>query len=162
MTKLMTTLRDELFGRIALAPQQYHRLIIVLNSKSQPIDHFTKEMVEELGIAYVNLGLTLSHMLLELTERQRCLRLPQLVDHVVAECGDKPVFLDHIAILFSPELKQEPLRLLQGLSRNRTILAIWNGNLTNESLTYALPDHPEYRRYPIHDLNILSLLDYSA
>ena len=39
------------------------------------------------------------------------------------------------------------LRLFQGVSRNRTIVATWNGTLENGYLSYAVPDHTEFRRY---------------
>lgn len=157
----MQTFQDELFGRITFAPQQYHRLIIILNPGNRTVDMPMIDVASKLGLSYINLGLDLSQMLLDLTERQRSLKVPQLVDHILGRIEDKPTVLDHIEILFEPGLKQDPLRLLQGLSRNRIILVVWNGQVINGYLTYAMPEHPEYRRYPIGDLNILSLSDYS-
>jgi len=66
------------------------------------------------------------------------------------------VLLDNIEILFDVHLKQDPLRLLQGLSRNRTVVAAWNGSIVDGHMTYAVPDHPEYRRYPIRDFLVAS------
>jgi len=157
----MKTLQDALRDRIEHAPQQYHRLIIVLNPNIQAIDFDIKDLVNQLGSGYINLGLELSQMLLDLTERQRALKLPQLVDQIINRFDGNSVLLDHIEILFEPELRQDPLRLLQGLSRNKIIIVMWNGLITKGYLTYAVPEHPEYRRYPIGDLNIISLLDYS-
>jgi hypothetical protein len=51
-------------------------------------------------------------------------------------------------VLFDVSLKHDPLRLFQGLSRNKTLSAAWNGSVDSESLVYATPDHPEIRRYP--------------
>lgn len=158
---IMQSLKDEIGERIALAPQQYHRLTIILNPKKQLIGKTIRNIMEEMGIAYINLGLSLSQMLLELTERQRSLRLFHVVDNILANYEEKPVFLDHIEVLFAPQLNQDPLRVLQGLSRNRVILAVWNGQVENGYLIYASPDHPEYRRYSVKDLTILSLADYS-
>lgn len=157
----MHSLRDEIGNQLLLAPQQYHRLTIILNPQKQPIGKTKRIILEEMGIAYINLGLALSQMLLELTERQRSLRLSHIIENVLANNEEKPVFLDHIEVLFTPQLNQDPLRLLQGLSRNRIILAVWNGQVENGYLTYASPDHPEYRRYSVHDLTVLSLVDYS-
>ena len=158
---MMITFQDALRDRIEHAPQQYHRLILILNPNNQPMDSYMGEMSQKLGFGYINLGLELSQALLNLTERQRSLKLPQLVDQIINRSDSDAVLLDHIEILFEPDLKQDPLRLLQGLSRNRGILAVWNGLIVNDHLTYAVASHPEYRRYPIQDLNILSLLDYS-
>ena len=157
----MQTIQDELLNRISIAPQQYNRLIILLNPVSQIVDMSKLDIVGKLGLRYINLGLELSQMLLDLTERQRVLKVPQLVDHIIGSIEDNPAILDHIEILFEPSLQQDPLRLLQGLSRNKTIPAIWNGQVNNGYLTYASADHPEYRKYPIRELNILPLSDYS-
>jgi hypothetical protein len=158
---MILTFQNALRERIEHAPQQYHQLIILLNPNRLPLDFDLKEIADIFGSGYINLGLELSQALLDLTERQRALKLPQLVDQITNRFDSKPVLFDHIEVLFEPELKQDPLRLLQGLSRNRIILAMWNGPIVKGYLTYAVPDHPEYRRYPVQDLNILSLLDYS-
>jgi len=157
----MQNIQDELLNRISIAPQQYNRLIILLNPVSQINDMSKLDIVGKLGLRYINLGLKLSQMLLDLTERQRVLKVPQLVDQIIGSIEDNPAILDHIEILFEPSLQQDPLRLLQGLSRNKTILAIWNGQVNNGYLTYASADHPEYRKYPIRELNILPLSGYS-
>ena len=59
------------------------------------------------------------------------------------------ILLDNIEVLFDVSLKQDPLRLLQGLSRNKTVVAAWSGSIDGEHMVYATPDHPEYRRYPV-------------
>jgi len=47
-------------------------------------------------------------------------------------------------ILFDASLEVEPLRLLQVSSRNRTVIASWNGSFQDGTLTYAEPGHPEF------------------
>ena len=94
--------------------------------------------------------------MLELTERQRALQLPQILREIVSIGSSEIILLDNIEIIFDVGLKQDPLRLLQGLSRNKTVIAAWNGTIVEDSLTYALPGHPEYRRYPIHDFLVAS------
>jgi hypothetical protein len=66
------------------------------------------------------------------------------------------VLLDNIEILFDVSLKQDPLRLLQGLSRHKTIIAAWNGASESGYITYAVPDHREYHRYPVRDFLVAS------
>jgi hypothetical protein len=105
----------------------------------------------------MNLNLELSRVLLELTERQRILKLPLLVDELIGEMGAQVILIDNIEILFEVSLKQDPIRLLQQISRNRTLVAAWNGTVAGGNLTYAAPNHPEYRRYPAHDLLVVTL-----
>jgi len=75
---------------------------------------------------------------------------------IVGDDGNQMVLLDNIEIIFDNGLKQDPLRLLQGLSRSKTVTAAWNGNIVENSLTYAAPDHPEYKRYPVRDFLLAS------
>ncbi len=87
--------------------------------------------------------------------RQRALNLPRLLDDVVHKTDDL-VLLDNIEILFDVQLKQDPLRLLQRLSRSKTVVAAWNGSIVRGRLTYASPGHREYRHYPIDGLLLVA------
>jgi len=40
-----------------------------------------------------------------------------------------------------------PLRMLKLHSRNKTLVASWNGKFHDGVLSYAEPDHPEYKSY---------------
>ena len=103
----------------------------------------------------ININLELSKNMLDLTERQRVLQLPRLLQVMVDKVKGDMVILDNIEILFDISLKQDPLRLLQGLSRNKTVVAAWNGLVEGDYVTYAAPNHPEYKRYSIHDLLVV-------
>jgi hypothetical protein len=65
------------------------------------------------------------------------------------------ILLDNLEILFDKDLKQDPLLLMQGISRNFTIVASWNGTWTNQRLTFAISGHPEYRFYDKIDAQII-------
>ena len=104
---------------------------------------------DRIGAPLFNVNLELSRQMLELTERQRALQLPHLLRKTVSTGDDDTILLDNIEVIFDVGLKQDPLKLLQGISRNKTVVAAWNGAIAGESLTYAVPGHPEYRRYPL-------------
>ena len=97
--------------------------------------------------------------MLDLTARQRTLRLPILLQEIVQNDVEPraTALLDNTEILFCADLKQDPLRLLQGLSRNRTVVAAWNGTITDRVLRYAAPGHPEHRHYPVSEFLTVSL-----
>jgi hypothetical protein len=38
------------------------------------------------------------------------------------------------------------------LSKEKTIIASWNGNCTNTKLTYGEVNHPEYVEYNVRDV----------
>ena len=104
----------------------------------------------------VNVNLELSRRMLDLTERQRALQLPRLLSEIAGSAATEVVLLDNIEVLFDVLLKQDPLRLLQGLSRNKTVVAAWSGSIDGEHMIYATPDHPEYRRYPVRDFLVVN------
>ena len=95
----------------------------------------------------LNVNLRLSERLLDLTHRQRATRVASILDDMIRAEKSAIVLLDNIELLFAGELAQDPLRLLQSLSRNRIIVAAWPGSFNGAYLSYAHPGHPEARRY---------------
>lgn len=152
----MEPLSDQIMGKINQAAELYHRLILVIAPSGTGKTNALQEVRERTNAPLININLELSRRMLDLTERQRALQLPRLLGDIVATASGKMVLLDNIEILFDPHLKQDPLRLLQGLSRNKTLITAWNGSFLNGYITYAKPDHPEYRRYPANNILIIN------
>ena len=142
----VTSLSEKVLARIDGAGALYHRLILVVAPSGSRKTEALREVAESTGARLVNVNLELSCRMLERTGRERALRLPDLLDEIVGR-SDPLVLLDNVELLFDASFEQDPLRLLQGVSRNRTIVAAWNGALENGYLSYAVPEHPEYRRY---------------
>ena len=140
----------------------YYRLILVTGPPRTGKTKALRELVGNNSWPLVNVNLTLSKRMLELTSRQRALKVGRVLEMAVKEQESEVVILDNTEILFSPDLPQDPLRLLQGLSRNRTVIAAWAGELEGENLTYANPAHPEYKRYNKPDAVIVSALEPQA
>lgn len=145
-----------ILSRIEAAEGWYHRLILVAGAGGSGKSAALRAVAQATGAPVLNLNLELSRRLLELTARQRVLRLPGLLDELIP--GDRsPVLLDNTELLFEPALRTDPLKLLQGAARNRTVVAAWNGALAGGWLTCAELGHPEYRRYPQDGMVIVSL-----
>jgi hypothetical protein len=151
-------LADQIASQLNRVVELYHQLILVVApagaGKTAALQEVTK--ADPLQYRYISVNLELSRCLLDLTERQRPLQAQRLLNDIVSKEGVQVVLLDNIELLFDVSLQQDPLRLLQGLSRNRTVVAAWNGVVENRYLIYATPDHPEYRRYPVDDLVVVS------
>ena len=148
-------LADQVMRRIDQAGENYHRLLVVAALAGGGKTAALREVSARTGVALLNVNLDLSRRMLDLTERQRPLQLPRLLGESVEGVKSNVVLLDNIEILFDVSLKQDPLRLLQNLSRNKTLVVAWNGSIDRGFLPYATPDHPEYRRYPIRDLFVV-------
>ncbi|MFH1861423.1 MAG: BREX-3 system P-loop-containing protein BrxF [bacterium] len=149
-------LADQVLKKIDQAAELYQRLVFIVASAGQGKTAALQEINKRTEIPLINLNLELSRQMLDLSARQRTLQLPQLLREIINGVAGEVVLLDNIEILFDVSLKQDPLRLLQGLSRNKTVVAAWNGAIVEKSLTYATPDHPEYRRYPMKDFLVVS------
>jgi hypothetical protein len=148
---------EQLSASIAQASTLYHRLVLLVAPAGGGKTITLLNVAGQAGFRYINVNLELSRCLLNLTERQRALQTPRLLADIIGKNGGQVVLLDNIEILFDVSLKQDPLRLLQGLSRNRTVVATWNGAVVDRFLLYAQPDHPQYRRYLVDDLVVVSL-----
>ncbi len=147
-------LAEKVLAQLDQVEALYHRLVVIAGFTGSGKTASLQKVAEHTGAPLVNLNLELSRRMLELTERQRALQLPRLLEEVVGR-EDVLVLLDNIEILFDLTLRQDPLRLLESVSRNRTVVAAWNGTHANGRLTYATPEHPEYRRYSVPDLMIV-------
>ena len=151
---LAEPLFEKVLVQIGKAEELYHRLVLIAAPSGSGKTAALQDVATRTGAQLLNLNLELSRRMLDLTERQRALQLPRVLEEVVGR--DEPlVLLDNIEILFDVTLKQDPLRLLQGMSRNRTVVAAWNGTLENGYLSYGTPEHPEYRRYPRCELVVV-------
>ena len=152
----MEPLVDQILQKIREARELYHRLILMVGPAGSGKTSALQEVSASTSAPLVNVNLELSRRMLDLTERGRALQAPRLLGEIVGEATGELVLLDNIEILFDVHLKQDPLRLLQGLSRNKTVVTVWNGSIVDGYMTYAVPDHPEYRRYPIRDFLVVS------
>ncbi len=128
---------DKLKRSLESAEGLYYRLVLLVGRSGSGKTEVLRDIAEELGTSVINVNLALSRELLELTE--------------------KPTVLDNLEILFDKDLKQDPLRLLQGISRNRTVVASWSGIYAEGRLFYAETGHPEYRIYQSVDALIVDM-----
>jgi hypothetical protein len=149
-------IHDKIKRSLDAAEGWYHRLALLVGEAGSGKTGVLRDVAEEFGTSVINVNLALSSELLELTAKQRSLRLPGILDQIVDK-AQSPVVLDNLEILFDKDLKQDPLRLLQGISRNRAVVASWNGTMTSGRLLYAETGHPEYRSYDAVDALIVSM-----
>ena len=149
-------LSSQIIKKIQEVATLYYRLILLVDQVDSGKTMELKEVQRQTNAPMINVNLELSRRMLELTERQRTLQLPKLLGEVVSSASIDLVILDNIEMLFDTHLKQDPLKLLQGLSRNTTIISSWSGTIDDGSLIYAAPDHPEYRKYPVRELCIVT------
>ena len=155
---------DAIFARLQQVAPRYHRLVLVVGPAGAGKTNALEAVRKRTGAPLANLGLELSRRMLELTLDQRPLQLRPFLEQLLETLdeGGGLVLLDNTELLFDATLKQEPLSLLQGLSRNKTVVAAWTGVLEDGKLRYAAPGHPEHRQYPPDDLRSLAVVNLQA
>lgn len=153
---MLDPLSHKIQRALQAAQGMYHRLVLLVGESGSGKTAVLREVAEVLGTSVVNVNLEISRALLDLTSRQRTLRLPGILGQI-ADKAQATVFLDNLEILFDNHLQQDPLRLLQSIARNRTVVASWNGKMHSDRLVYAESGHPEYRCYARVDALIVNM-----
>lgn len=148
---------DRLKELIDTADGMYYRLVLLVGEPDSGKSRILRELAKQYNVSVLNINLAISTELLELSTRKRSLKLPEILLGVATTEVNSPVFMDNTEILFDRVLNQDPLRLFQSISRNRTVVATWNGKTHDKTLIYASPEHPEYRRYESVDALIHSM-----
>ncbi len=155
-TNMTESIHDKIKRSIQAAEGLYYRLVLLVGESGSGKTKVLQDVAEDFGSSIVNVNLVLSGELLELSANQRSLRVPRILGRIV-EQSQSPVLLDNLEILFDKALQLDPLRLLQSISRNRTVVASWSGNIKSNRLLYAEIGHPEYRSYDSVDALIVGM-----
>ena len=146
---------DSILQRMDDAKTKYHRLVLLVGRARSGKTSALQAVHSRVDAPIHNVGVELSRLMLELSEKERSTRLSRLL----AEATDSPasdvVLLDNIELLFDPKLQANPLELLKALSKTRTVVTSWQGHVEGDHMIYAKPGHPEYRRYDVDDLLIV-------
>jgi len=119
-----------------------------------------RAVAEATDKGYLSLSLPLSRSLQPIPPQRRPLKVQALVENLLQdEAAPSGWVLDHLELLFLPELRISPVQLLRHLAKTRTILAIWPGKYHQGRLIYAEPGHPEYLRERIPPFSYLQIDD---
>ena len=139
---------DKILQSIEDAKGMYYRLILLVGMP-EGLKTSAETVAKEMNVAAVNVNLELSKQLLHKTSRQRKLGLVKAMQEIIGE--SEPVLLEHVDILFDVDLEQNPLSLLESLSRNKTIVVFLNGQINDKKLDYG------NRSYNTNDLIVIDL-----
>lgn len=147
-------IQEEIQESIQAAKTLREKLILLVGNSGSGKTTILQTISEDLAAPTINVNLEISYRLLDLPVDRRASTLSRLFSEIVRDSDSAIVLLDNIEILFDKTLQQNPLALLQTNSKNKVMIAAWNGEIGNGKLTYARPDHHEYRAYPIQETGI--------
>lgn len=138
--KQLTTALDE-------AGRSYHRLVLLIGPSESGKTQLLWQLADVRGCDVLNVNLEFSQRMLDVSRGRRPKQADRVFREIITSQSTDLVLLDNLEVLFDMTLKLNPLPLLQLASRNKTIVASWNGTLNDGLLSYAEPDHPEYKSY---------------
>lgn len=144
---MITYLSDVVSEKIEHAENLYHRLVLIVGTRSTGKTRTLMEVANRTKTPLINVNLELARRLLDLTEQQRPRHVQRILEKIVVETEGNLILLDNIELLFDVALRQDPLRLLQDLSRRKIVVVAWNGFIDGNHIHYAELTHPEYVRY---------------
>lgn len=135
----------------------YHKLTIVAGPSGAGKTRLLSQVATELGLPTINLSLLLSQRLLNQTCRQRALKAEAFAIEVIDEHLQSGLCLDDTELLFDSTLRLNPLVLLQDISRNRLIVASWNGPIASGELRFAYAGHPDFFSQAVSGYPVVSV-----
>ena len=154
---VMTEAAIHLEQAIQQAACQYFRLVVLAGASGVGKTAALQSIAHKFDYPLVNVNLELSKRLLELSRTQRSRQVERLLKEVINAVPGEVVLLDNLEILFDVSLEVEQLRMLQMSSRNRTIVASWNGSYQDGTLTYAEPGYSEFIQFKQTDVVVITI-----
>jgi len=137
----------------------YYKLTILAGGAKAGKTHWLKQVATQLELPTINLSLLLSQRLLNQTRRQRALNAEAIATEVIDEHYQSGLCLDDTELLFDSTLQLNPLVFLQDISRNRHIVATWNGGVSGGELRYGHTGHPDYFSQPVSGYPVVSVAE---
>ena len=153
---MLTSIQEKLSEAIGIAKNQYHKLVILVEDNENKRTLLISDFARSCGVDAINLNLQLSTRLLEKSPKKRISALLEEFRDLIDTDGPL-VILNHCEVLFDKSLKNDPLKLLENISRNKTLLVAWPGSSQDGNLIYATPGHFEYRCYTTPEIPIVSV-----
>jgi hypothetical protein len=146
---------DKLTQALEQAAASFNRLVLLAGPGESGKTSLLRQVSELRECPVVNVNLMLSLSLLELPRSKRPRQGNRIFGELIDECDGDLIVLDDLEVLFDTALQLDPLQLLKLHSRNKTLMASWNGKFQDGVLSYAEPDHPEYKSYRDVDVVVM-------
>jgi AAA+ ATPase superfamily predicted ATPase len=155
MVECHTQKADTVINMLTHLKEKFSKLLFLVGPASSGKTQCLNEISERTNVPYINFGIELSKKLIELSAKQQVLRVSGLTKEIINNVKSETVLVDNIELLFNPELKIDPIRLLLNCSRNTTLVVAFSGKQVGNSIIYAESHHPEYKKFKIEDYEVI-------
>ena len=125
-------------------------LIIVTGSSRHHGSDFLAKYASHKNLNILNVGLVFGERLASSDEFARRSHATEILEEICAEFTESGLLImNNIEILFDQSLALNPMGIFKKISRSRTAIAVWPGDVKKGRLQYATPDHPEFQDHSI-------------
>ena len=145
---------EDLFDYISrtLAARLYYPCILLVHTDIGRLNHSAQQLAQRSGWPQLAVSRTLTDILIDAPPARHSALANQTLDQPLARLRPGPVICTDLALLFERSLDLNPVVLLCKWSRSVPIVACWPGAYADACLTYAVPDHAHYHRWPATEL----------
>ena len=108
----------------------------------------------------ISIGRGLSEFLVQETQPDRTQSIIQWLETTLRAKAPGPVICTAIDLLFERSLGLDPLAIFRRISRYTKLIVLWSGEFKNGVLSYAVPEHTNYRHWKdLHGIDIKGVSD---
>jgi hypothetical protein len=150
---------SQLLDTIRATQGAYYKLTILVGGARSGKTHLLKQIATQIDLPIINLSLLLCQRLLSQNRRQRALNAEGVATEVIDENYKSGLCLDDTELLFDSTLQLNPLVFLREISRNRLIVATWNGVVAGGQLRFGQTGHPDYFSQTVNGYPVISVAE---
>lgn len=152
----MSEIAEMVISSLDQVSNNFSKLLVLVGPASSGKTQCLQEISKKTNASYVSLGTKLSTKLIDLSTKQQAFKVSDLTKEIINNIESDVALVDNIEILFNPDLKTDPIRLLGNCSRNKTLVVAFSGMHVDNSIIYAEPQHPEYKKFKVEDYKVIS------
>ena len=127
---------------------QPYDCLVLTNPQIQILDEIS-EKIQSLGIKHLNASKELSGALMTVPANERGQFAQEWLKDLLGELREKPVICSHPDLFFHPSLKIDFFTLIRQIARIKQVIILWPGEYSKDTLSYAIPEHHNYRTWKI-------------
>jgi len=145
----------------AVEEQEYHKLVLLVGDFASGKTRLMQQVCGEVGGVYLNVNLELTRQLLTIDARTYATKASSILEDLCgAQEARRPLFVDNVELLFSPEVGcLNPVDLFKKVSRERLIVLSLPCRLTG--LARAEYSEPGRQDHMSLDLAGVAMIDLS-
>jgi len=137
--------------------QEYTSCLLLPTPDIKILNNVADTLMRKYQWSVFDISTDLSELLVNVKLSDRSRTVLQYVNQEVIANGTIPTLCINIDLLFEPSLKIDPLQLFRALGRRGKLIVMWPGEFDGSNLSYAVPEHRNYKVWQNPDIQIFRL-----